>query len=118
MSAAFILMRLIAHTRDLSDSVVLTVLLESDLCWHRVSRVEQILIPDTQTSSCCSVLQHSGALACPKKHTGHNVVFVPEWCNTVGQRRGGPAFKNGSTTLRTCVGFFSCSRNYSDAMAS
>lgn len=56
----------------------LRVQLESDLC-----RVEQIFIPDTQTSLCCSVLQHSGASVRPKKHTSHNIssstqcVFCP-----------------------------------------
>lgn len=80
MSAAFILMRLIAHTQDFSDFLILTVQLESEPCWRQMSRVEQIFIPDTQTSLCCSVLQHSGAIAvaCPKKHTSYNVFFVPE----------------------------------------
>lgn len=63
---------------------MLGVQLESDLC-----RVEQIFIPDTQTSLCCSTVAPRHAL----KNTPatillhpHNVFFVPE-----GSRTGGAA---------------------------
>lgn len=68
----------LTHDQSGCHAMMLRVQLESDLC-----RVEQIFIPDTQTSLCCSVLQHSGASARPKKHTSYNIasstpcVFCP-----------------------------------------
>lgn len=99
--------------------MMLRVQLESDLC-----RVEQIFIPDTHTSLCCSVLQHSGASARPKKHTSYNIasstqcVFLSQSdAELVGQSRCVPGFKNGNTTFRTCGIAFCCSSNYSDTIA-
>lgn len=101
VTTAFVSVRLIVLIHDYTEfhAMILTVPLESDLC-----RMEQIFIPDTQTSLCCSVLQHSGALARPKKHTSYNIASSTQcgfFCPEVMQNWWGSADVSQALKIET-----------------